>query len=163
MKPTTTPTPYSVKCKDCGQLYIGKTERQCIRRLQEHGAPRTTFNIQQQGNHELDGSELRRSARLKNKTITTTTTTTTATTTTAINLDQEQTSSIKKHIIETAHNMDWRNFNVVCQENHDYRLLVKESLLIQGHQPELNKTTHSIPLIIFSDGLSKTYLPDPTK
>ncbi|CAF4942844.1 unnamed protein product, partial [Rotaria socialis] len=52
---------YSVKCKDCGQLYIGKTERQCIRRLQEHGAPRTTFNIQQQGNHDLDDSELRRS------------------------------------------------------------------------------------------------------
>ncbi|CAM4847719.1 unnamed protein product [Rotaria magnacalcarata] len=35
---------YSVKCKDCGQLYIGKTERQCIRRLQEHGVPRTIFN-----------------------------------------------------------------------------------------------------------------------
>ncbi|CAF3738390.1 unnamed protein product, partial [Rotaria socialis] len=104
---------------------IGKTERQCIRRLQEHGAPRTTFNIQQQGNHDLDDSELRRSERLKNKTTTTTTTTTTA-----INLDQEQTSSIKKHIIETGHNMDRRNFNVVCQENHHYRLLVKELLLI---------------------------------
>ncbi|CAF5222785.1 unnamed protein product, partial [Rotaria magnacalcarata] len=90
---------YSVKCKDCGQLYIGKTERQCIRRLQER--------------------ELRRSARLKNKT--TTTTTTTATTTTAINLDQAQTSSIEKHIIETGHNMDWRNFNVVCRGNDHYR------------------------------------------
>ncbi|CAM4986705.1 unnamed protein product [Rotaria socialis] len=133
-----------------------KTERQCIRRLQEHGAPRTTFNIQQQGNHDLDDSELRRSERLKNKTTTTTTTT-------AINLDQEQTSSIKKHIIETGHNMDWRNFNVVCQENHHYRLLVKELLLIQVHQSELNKTTHSIPLIVFPDGLSKTYLPDPAK
>ncbi|CAM4845497.1 unnamed protein product [Rotaria magnacalcarata] len=132
---------YSVKCKDCGQLYIGKTERQCIRRLQER--------------------ELRRSARLKNKT--TTTTTTTATTTTAINLDQAQTSSIEKHIIETGHNMDWRNFNVVCQGNHHYRRLVKESLLIQAHQPELNKTTHSIPLIVFPDGFSKTYLPDPAK
>ncbi|CAF1610357.1 unnamed protein product, partial [Rotaria magnacalcarata] len=109
---------YSVKCKDCGQLYIGKTERQCIRRLHEHGAPKTTFNIQQHVNHELDDSELRRSARLKNKAITTTTkttTTTTTTTTATIDLDQEQTSSIKKHIIETGHNMDWSNFNVVCQ------------------------------------------------
>ncbi|CAF2227682.1 unnamed protein product, partial [Rotaria magnacalcarata] len=117
-----------------------KTERQCIRRLHDHGAPKTTFNIQQHVNHELDDSELRRSARLKNKAITTTTKTTTATAT--IDLDQEQTSSIKKHIIETGHNMDWSNFNVVCQENHHYRLLVKESLLIQAHQPELNKTTY---------------------
>ena len=152
---------YSIKCKDCGQLYIGKTEHQCIRRLQEHGAPRTTFNIQQQGNHELDDPELRRSARLKNKINTTTTATTTSNN--KINLDEEATSSIKKHIIETGHNMDWINFNVVCQESHHYRLLVKESLLIHAYQPELNKTTHSIPLVVFPDGLVTSYLPDPDK
>ncbi|CAF3888710.1 unnamed protein product, partial [Rotaria magnacalcarata] len=67
---------YSVKCKDC-----------------EHGAPRTTFNIQQQGNHELDDSELTRSTRLENKTTTTTT---------AINLDQEQTSSTKNILSKQA-------------------------------------------------------------
>jgi hypothetical protein len=34
---------YSVQCTDCGQIYVGKTERQPIRRLREHGAPYSTF------------------------------------------------------------------------------------------------------------------------
>jgi hypothetical protein len=34
---------YSVNCIDCGQTYIGKTERQAIRRMKEHGAPSTTY------------------------------------------------------------------------------------------------------------------------
>jgi hypothetical protein len=34
---------YSVKCSYCGDLYVGKTERQGIRRLWEHGAPKSLF------------------------------------------------------------------------------------------------------------------------
>lgn len=79
-----------------------------------------------------------------------------------MNLDEETTSSIRKQTIETSHTMNWQNFNVVGQINH-YRLLAKESLLIQTYQPELHKITHSIQLTIFPDGLSKTYLPDPDK
>ncbi|CAF1489635.1 unnamed protein product [Rotaria sordida] len=37
---------YSVKCSDCGDLYVGETERQAIRRLWEHGAPKTLFKEQ---------------------------------------------------------------------------------------------------------------------
>ena len=34
---------YSVNCNDCGQTYVGKTDRQAIRRMNEHGAPPATF------------------------------------------------------------------------------------------------------------------------
>ncbi|CAF1487934.1 unnamed protein product [Rotaria sordida] len=33
---------YYIKCNDCRHSYIGKMERQCIRRLYEHGASKTT-------------------------------------------------------------------------------------------------------------------------
>jgi hypothetical protein len=35
---------YAVKCKDCGDTYVGKTIRQCGRRLEEHGAPNKTLD-----------------------------------------------------------------------------------------------------------------------
>jgi hypothetical protein len=172
---------YAIKCNDCGHSYIGKTERQCIRRLREHGAPKTTFEQQQlpisededdnnnnNNNNNSNDTELRRSARLRNKTTTTTTTTTTTatktvTTTSILNKnDMDVTlSSIKQHERDTGHHMNWNNFRVVWQDNHHYRLLIKESLLIQAFKPELNKTTHSIPLIAFPDGLSRDLLPNP--
>lgn len=31
---------YQVPCQDCDETYIGKTERQMVRRLMEHGAPK---------------------------------------------------------------------------------------------------------------------------
>ena len=34
---------YSIKGSDCRDLYVGETERQAIRRLWEHGAPKTLF------------------------------------------------------------------------------------------------------------------------
>ncbi|CAF1667447.1 unnamed protein product, partial [Rotaria magnacalcarata] len=39
---------YHIKCIDCNQGYIGKTERQCYRRLIEHGASESIFIDQQQ-------------------------------------------------------------------------------------------------------------------
>ena len=35
---------YAVKCKECGDTYVGKTIRQCDRRLEEHGAPNQTLD-----------------------------------------------------------------------------------------------------------------------
>ncbi|CAF1444376.1 unnamed protein product, partial [Rotaria sordida] len=62
---------YYIKCNDCEHSYIGKTERQCIRRLYEHGAPTTPYQQLQQCNHESDDPnnppELRRSSRLKRR------------------------------------------------------------------------------------------------
>ena len=159
---------YAIKCNDCEHSYIGKTDRQCIRRLCEHGAPKITFQ-QQQCNHVTNDdlnnnntdSELRRSTRLKGKAAATKTTTTT-TTTPLLNHDRGIVlSSIKQHEKETGHHMDWNNFRVVWQDNHPYRLLIKESLLIQAFEPELNKTTHSVPLVVFPDGLPRVLLPNP--
>lgn len=59
---------YSIKCCDYEHSYIGKTECQCIRRLIEHGAPRTTFQ-QQQSSHDNDdriNNNLRHSSRIHN-------------------------------------------------------------------------------------------------
>ncbi|CAF3989818.1 unnamed protein product, partial [Rotaria sordida] len=138
---------YFIKCNDCGHSYIGKTERQCIRRLYEHGAPKTACQ-QQQCNHVSDDlndnsdiQELRRSSRIRNKI--------TSTTITNDNNSDNQIakSSITQHEKETGHHMDWNNF--------------QESLLIKAYEPERNKTTHSIPLLVFPDGLPRVLLPNP--
>lgn len=71
------------------------------------------------------------------------------------------TSSIKQHEKEIGHRMDWSNFRIIGQDNHRYRLLIKESLLIRAFEPELNKTTHSVPLIVFPDGLPRDLFPNP--
>ncbi|CAF3647988.1 unnamed protein product [Rotaria socialis] len=135
---------YSIKCTKCQHSYIGKTERQCVKRLHEHGAPKSS-------------SELRRSDRLKAKS-TTTTTTTTITTSSVI---KEITFAVQQNQIETGHQMNWDNFRIVMEDNHYYRLLIKESLLIKAYEPELNRTTHSVPLIVFPDELQKELLPKP--
>jgi hypothetical protein len=41
-----------------------------------------------------------------------------------------------------------------------YRLLVKEFMLVQACKPELNRTTHSVSLIVFSDGFTTDMLSD---
>jgi hypothetical protein len=38
-------------------------------------------------------------------------------------------------------------------------LLIKESLMIKAYEPELNRTTHSVPLYIYPNGLDKKLLP----
>jgi hypothetical protein len=35
---------YSVNCQECWQAYVGKTDRQAIRRINEHGTPSDTFD-----------------------------------------------------------------------------------------------------------------------
>ncbi|CAF3405116.1 unnamed protein product [Rotaria socialis] len=152
---------YSIKCTQCQHSYIGKTERQCIKRLHEHGAPKSSSQPEQQHPKQQDDNcthqsnnivELRRSGRLKNKPTTTITTP---------SVIKEITFAVQQHQIETRHQMNWDNFRIFMQDNHYYRLLIKESLLIKAYEPELNRTTHSVPLIVFSDGLQKELLPRP--
>jgi len=164
---------YYIKCNDCEHSYIGKTERQCLRRLCEHGALKSTFEQQQQCIHGGDDlinnnssnnstQELRRSSRIKNKQTTTTTAVRETTTTNDDNNDNRAAkSSIAQHEKETGHHMNWSNFRVIWQDNHFYRLLIKESLLIKAYEPELNKTTHSVPLLVFPEGLPRVLLPNP--
>ncbi|CAF2980094.1 unnamed protein product [Rotaria sp. Silwood2] len=92
---------YSIKCSQCEHSYIGKTERQCIKRLHEHGAPKSSTQ-QQQEQHctQTDNNipELRRSDRLKSKTTAASPPTTTNTI-----VKKETTSAVEQHQYETGH------------------------------------------------------------
>ena len=201
---------YSVKCSDCDHSYIGKTDRQAVRRMREHGAPKETFDKRSKGaikdpaklpvnipvnipvdvpaNISVSTSNVvtRSQTRNQNKiaattapiapaptiapsatvaAITATTIAATAAKTSKNNSDKKKnviiTSSLAQHEKETGHHINWADFQVVWGDNHPYRLLIKESLLIQAYKPELNRTTHSVPLLIYPAGLPRNLLPDP--
>jgi predicted GIY-YIG superfamily endonuclease len=75
--------------------------------------------------------------------------------------DDDNPSSIAEHVQNTGHKMDWRNFRVLWRDNSNQRLLIKESLVIRAYEPRLNRTTHSVPLLIFPEGLERHLVPDP--
>ena len=50
---------------------------------------------------------------------------------------------------------------ILWRDNISYRLLIKESLVIRAHEPVLNRTTHSVPLLVFPEGLERDLVPDP--
>ena len=151
---------YSIQCNEGDQLYIGKTIRHAMTRLCEHGAPASTFDSSVSAATASNVPTLRRSSRILKKT-TTSTTTTDQSSRRQDNEDQSTSSALASHTQETGHHINWSDFKVVWQDNHPYRLLIKESLLIQAFQPELNRTTHSVPMIVFPDGLPRQMLPDP--
>ena len=70
-------------------------------------------------------------------------------------------SSLAEHEKNTNHHIDWRNTRVLWRDNNPYRLLIKESLVIRAHEPQLNRTTHSVPLLVFPEGLERSLIPDP--
>ena len=199
---------YSVKCSDCGDLYVGQTERQAIRRLWEHGAPKSLFKEQLHcNNHQLNNDQeqedngeppdvephrtthvpvhkplrirqtpypdpqtLRRSKRINQKNqisnhhtmdthhpnihphqMNTHTNPTT----------RKADTGISRHEQQTGHKMNWESFKVICQDSNRYKLLLKESLVIQAYETKLNLTTHSVPMLVFPEGLPRTDLPDP--
>jgi hypothetical protein len=149
---------YNLECNNCQASYIGKTDRQALRRFREHGAleeqiitklvssPTTANNLKP----DPPSCELRRSSRNKNK---------------PINYfpkeipirENEPTfkSAIHDHEIQFNHTINWKNWKILAKDSRSYRLLIKESLAIQQQQPELNKTISSIPLIVFPEGLTK--------
>ncbi|CAF4885849.1 unnamed protein product, partial [Rotaria socialis] len=45
---------YSINCTQCQHSYIGKTERQCIKRLHEHGASKSSSQQEQQHPKQQD-------------------------------------------------------------------------------------------------------------
>ncbi|CAF2121485.1 unnamed protein product [Rotaria magnacalcarata] len=139
---------YQLSCNTCSEKYIGKTVRQASRRLKEHGAPQNITNVE-------PSQYLRRSERIaNNKKL-------------QIyygesdsNTEEEvpqinTTSTIQQHITSTNHKIDWNNWLILDSDNHLYRLLVKESLAITENSPGLNRTTRSIPLVVYPEGSMK--------
>ena len=123
---------------------------------------------QQQQQHQTP--PLRRSSRIQNRTATLATTVTNTnddrqsdhtTKTKERTKNVDNSSSIAEHEETTGHHMDWRNCRIVWRDNNVCRLLIKESLIIRAHEPRLNRTTHSVPLLVFPEGLERHLVPDP--
>jgi hypothetical protein len=154
---------YSVNCIECGQAYVEKTSRQAIRRMKEHGAPSNTFDPPPATVKPKPEPKI--SARIANKAIAKNSnipaTMNANDSDTDENKDSVILSALSKHEKDTGHHINWKDFRVIWRDENSYRLLVKESLVIQAYKPELNRTTHSVPLIVFPDGLTKDMLPDP--
>jgi hypothetical protein len=68
---------------------------------------------------------------------------------------------LAEHEKNTSYHIDWLNTRVLWRDNNPYRLLIKESLVIRAHEPQLNRTTHSVPLLVFPEGLERSLIPDP--
>ena len=133
---------YNVNCLNCDSMYISKTIRQSIRRLQEHGANiiikrrekskplEKTNNSNNHGRSDRNKGKHKtyfpgsKSATADKKVITP--------------------SGIKKHEINTNYTIKWSSFNIITKDYRRYHLLVKESLLVSIHQPNLNKTVCSV-------------------
>jgi hypothetical protein len=199
---------YSIKCTDCGDLYVGETKRQAIRRLWKHGAPKSLFrekllslnhetnnNPEDEDYDQLEAIEptriarqqvkktsrirpapypnpetLRRSTRVRNENQTNDTfhtniiqinTHTEDRKNNNKNKKQGPESSISRHEQQTGHHMDWDRFKVVWQDSNSYKLLAKESLVIKAYDTPLNRTTHSVPMLVFPEGLPRPLIPDP--
>ena len=119
-------------------------------------------------NNNSEDPSLPRSSRIRNRTVAFATPVTNTNddrqsfhTTTERKKDIDTSSSIAEHEETTGHHMDWRNFRIVWRDNNVYRLLIKESLIIKAHEPRLNRTTHSVPLLVFPEGLKRHLVPDP--
>jgi hypothetical protein len=62
-------------------------------------------------------------------------------------------SALKQHEFNHNHKINWTDWNIISKDTKYYQLLVRESLAISHHQPILNKTVCSVPLIIYPEGL----------
>ena len=70
-------------------------------------------------------------------------------------------SSLTEHMATTGHRIDWAQVRILWGDQIPHGLLVKESLVIQTHQPCLNRATYSVSLLIYPEGLDRKLVPDP--
>ena len=56
-------------------------------------------------------------------------------------------SAVSDHLLLHNHDGDFNDFTILCRDNNDFRLLIRESILISRDYPVLNKNTASIPLL----------------
>ena len=75
--------------------------------------------------------------------------------------DETDKSALAQHAQNEEHTIDWPKVRTLWQNNIPRRLLVKESLVIRAYEPHLNRTTHSVPLLVFPKGVERKFVPDP--
>ena len=54
-------------------------------------------------------------------------------------------SAVFDYLLECNCSMDFDYFDILASDTNRFRLLIKESLLIERDQPQLNKTIKSFP------------------
>ena len=55
-------------------------------------------------------------------------------------------SAVSDHLLEYNCSIDFDHFDILASDANKFRLLIKESLLLERDQPQLNKTIKSFPL-----------------
>ena len=58
-------------------------------------------------------------------------------------------SAVSDHLLECNYSTDFDHFDILTSDANRLRLLIKESLLINRDQPQLNKTIKSFPVKLF--------------
>ena len=54
-----------------------------------------------------------------------------------------------KYVLNTGHTVDYTNFKILARAPTDYKLRIKESLIIKEHSPELNNNETSVQLNLY--------------
>ena len=58
-------------------------------------------------------------------------------------------SAIIDHILLEGHNATYDDFSILTTESNEFKLHLKESLLIKRDKPELNRNCYTHPLELF--------------
>ena len=58
-------------------------------------------------------------------------------------------SAVSDHLLQCDCSINFDNFDILASETNNFRLLIKESLLIMRDKPVLNRNTTSFPLKLF--------------
>ena len=62
--------------------------------------------------------------------------------------------------LRSRRNINWKNVQVLWHDSFSCHFLIKEFLFIRAHEFALNRTTHSMSLLMFSEDLERTLAPD---
>ena len=74
------------------------------------------------------------------------------------NCSPNQETDVTKHLIENSnHNINFNNVKILAQSNNWRKLLIKETLLIQYHSPNLNSDQSSTSLYMFNTWNNQMY------
>ena len=66
------------------------------------------------------------------------------------NIKSTKNSAVRDHMLVSNSIVSFEDFSVLANGTNDFRIKLQESLLIQRHGPQLNKTSKSAPLMLFS-------------
>ena len=66
------------------------------------------------------------------------------------NIKSTKNSEVRDHISAGNNLVSFEDFSILANGTNDFRIKLQESLLIHRDGPQLNKTSESAPLMLFS-------------